>query len=138
MSFREWWEDDTHFMRRTVKNWTRGRVPLYTMTYDEATECYTERVVMMTPSDIRKVYPDALHISGRSGYYHMDIGTGQWPEAGECTAIDLYLYLVNNSIKDALFYKLKPKFFIDWKMIGLAGVAVVVVAMLYMMGVFKI
>lgn len=137
MSFREWWEDDTHFIRRTLKNWTRGRVPLYTMEYDAATECYIERVVMMTKSDIRKIYPDALHISGRSGFYHMDIGTGPWPEPGECSAIDLYLYLVNNSINDALAYKLRT-WSIDWKMLGIAGAAIAVVVVLWVMGVFSI
>lgn len=138
MSFKEWWEDDTHLVRRTIKNWTRGRVPFYTMEYDPQTECYIERVVMMTKKDIRTVYPDALHISGKPGYYHMDIGQGPWPKPGECSAIDLHLYLVNNAINDALFYKVKPAWGVDWKMLGIAGAVIAVVAALYAMGVFSL
>lgn len=140
MSIRSWWNDDRHFIPRVLKDLVYGRVGLYTIEYDEVQDVYIQRLVRMTPKDIWAVYPDAVHVTGKKDYCHMDpsMGTPQWIRKGECGAIELYHYNRNESINNALLYHESKNWVIDWKMLGIAAVAIVAVILVYASGIVSI
>lgn len=138
MTLKSWWADDGNLFPRAVRNLLHSRVKIYQMRYDAEKDCYIEHSWYETKRAIHETYPHALHVTGESAWYAMEIGTPKWSEPGTCTATDLYLYAVNHSIDDALFYKLKPRFKIDMKMIGIVVVAIVAVVFVYGSGMVKL
>lgn len=138
MSLKSWWADDAHIIPRVLKDMIYGRVGLYTVEYNPDQEVYIQRLVRMTPKEIRAVYPNALHVTGTKDYCFIDAGAPTWTRAGECGAIELCLYNNNESINNALFYSSKKSWIIDWKMVGLVVIAIVAVVLVYATGLVSL
>ena len=104
-------------------------VKLHTLDYDAQAEEY-----ILTES--RTTFPElprgAVHITGRKNEYFWD--RSPHPERdGGITAADLCLYMINNSINDALAYKWDPSQ-MDMRKILIYGIAgIVLVCVVYAM-----
>lgn len=123
----EYWADDAHFIPRCVRDWLYNRVGLYTLDYDANTEYYYLDYRHIKRADLPL---KAVHVTGagESKYYLDNVDTGEYPKPLYMTATDLYLYMVNNDISDALTNKGKIPIIMDTKTGGLIIVCVVVLA----------
>lgn len=105
------------------------------MTYDESEGNGTYHIVC-TKQDIGQVPKDALKVRGKSSTYIMDLSGGSsYLEPGKVGAIDLALWMDNNSIEEAISSLSKlGRDPIDWKQIGI--IALVGIVGIYLAYVF--
>lgn len=73
---------------------------LYEMNYEPLHDRY---LITIRKVPVTSLPADCVHVTGKKGSYFLD-KTGLWemPDPERLSAIDLYLYMVNNSISDAL------------------------------------
>lgn len=131
MTFAEWWADDSHFIPRIWRDFKLDRVGLYTLAYDEPGDVYRMDYVHIPKKDLPA---KAVHLtgSGQREWLHDTIDLDGWPKPGECNAIDLYLYMKSSAMDDALTVQKKLPFYIDTRMLIIAGAAVVGCIVLWM------
>ena len=131
-TLKDWWADDWHAVPRFVRDVALNRVGLYVLTYDAYRDVYNLDYGHIKRSDLP---PEAVHLtgSGKSEYYLDKVNTGDYPKPGYMTATDLYLYMVNNDINEALNIKRKTPFILDTKTAGIIalGVACAIGLVLY-------
>ena len=143
----KWWNDDRHFIPRFWRDLTLNRVGLYTVTYDRATDCYEQSYVHIPKKDLPV---RAVHVSGsgNSDYYLDNVqpdlydahymtddgqitkleclnSAGDYAEPLTMNATDLYLYMINNDIAEALANKRRVPIILDTKTLGLIGVLII-------------
>lgn len=86
---------------RWIRDRIQHRVGLWTYSYDpDADVCYLDYDTLR-----RKDLPaEAIGVRGMGGSeYFLDMdGRGRFPLPGHCTAVDLYNWMSNNAIDDAL------------------------------------
>ena len=101
------------------------RVTLYTLDYNETRQEYELHETITTFSELP---PDAVHVTGEKNAYLLDRVRAGQPSTG-ITASDLYLFLVNNSINDALAvnWSSKPLDLRRYAIYGIAGIILVCV-----------
>lgn len=130
-----WWADDHHAIPRFIRDWQLDRVGLYTLTFNPVTECYHLDYIHVCKKDLD---PRAVHLtgSGESEYYLDLVDTGEYPKPNYMTATDLYLYMINNDISDALTNKRKTPIILDTKTAGLIVIAIIGVAAFIIYKVF--
>lgn len=122
-----WWADDIHAIPRFYRDVVLNRVGLYTLDYDPAHEYYLMDYRHIKREDLPIT---AVHLtgSGTSKYYIDNVNTGQYPKPLYMTATDLYLYMINNDINDALTNKRKTPIIMDTKTVGLLVIAGLIAA----------
>lgn len=120
---KDWWADDYHAIPRFFRDLSLNRVGLYVLTYDAYRDVYNLDYGHVKRKDLPY---DAVHLSGagKSEYYLDKVNTGDYPQPGYMTATDLYLYMVNNDINEALNIKRKTPFILDTKTAGLIVIGV--------------
>lgn len=125
-TLKTWWDDDRHAIPRFIRDLQYNRVGLYTLTFNPVTECYH---LDYEHIEKKNLDPRAVHLtgSGESEYYLDLVDTGKFPKPNYMTATDLYLYMVNNDISDALTNKRKAPIILDTKTAGLIAIAVIAV-----------
>lgn len=122
-------DDATGRIRRIRR--IRGRrareqpVTLYMLDFNQTTKEY---VLTRETTTFSELPPGAVHVTGEKRTYFWDRCPHREPSSG-ITASDLYLYMVNNSINDALAYRFETSSIDMRKVItyGIAGVVLVCV-----------
>lgn len=101
------------------------QVTLYMLDFNQTTQEY---ILTRETTVFSELPPGAVHVTGEKRVYFWDRCPRREPSSG-ITASDLYLYMVNNSINDALAYRYDSKPVDMRKMItyGIAGVVLVCV-----------
>lgn len=125
---RRWWADDWHIVPRKWRDlvgWVLGgpnvRVGLWSMAWDEEAQAGRLDYVRIPKGELPG---HALHVSGKGWKEWMadEDGAGRFPEPGEITAVDLYLYAKSDDI-DLALNKKKP-LGVEAKTLMYAGLAV--------------
>lgn len=100
-------------------------VTLYMLDFNQTTKEY---VLTRETTVFSELPPGAVHVTGEKRAYFWDRCPHREPSDG-ITASDLYLYMVNNSINDALAYRYETSSIDMRKVItyGIAGVVLVCV-----------
>lgn len=107
-------------------------VRLQTLTYDEEAEEYT---LTDEATHFEDLPPDAVHITGKKNRYFRDlVEDPNYSDPQGIRATDLYLWMVNNSINDALAVKTKGLGDVDIKRYLVIGIgAIIGVCVIYAM-----
>jgi len=126
-SVKKWWSDDRHAIPRFIRDILYNRVGLNILSYDETADVYHLDYMHIKRADLP---PAAVHVTGggNAEYYLDTVNTGQYPKPGYMTATDLYLYMINNDINEALGNVRKTPFILDTKTAGLIVIAIAVIA----------
>lgn len=133
-SLSKWWADDAHAIPRMVRDFRDNRVGLYTLDYDTGRDVYTLDYVHVKKTELPA---DAVHVTGRNwADYFLDKVGGEFPDGTMGTAVNLHLYMQNNSISDALLWTPKKELPIDSKMLALILVAVGILGLFILGKVF--
>ena len=100
-------------------------VKLLTLDYNATTEEY---ILTESSTTFSELPPGAVHVTGRKRTYFWDRVRSYEPTSG-ITASDLNLYMVNNSINDALAFRYDGKSMDVRKVLiyGIAGIILVCV-----------
>lgn len=121
-----------HSWIRIIRDTVRGYVGVWTLNYNAFEDVYELEYKTMPKKEVPK---KAVHVTGKGEtewFLDMD-GSGEFPEPGHCTAIDLYCWSKNNALDEALNIKHKtpidPKL---WIYLGIGGLALVVIILFYM------
>lgn len=127
---KEWWADDWNFWPRTWRDLKDKRVGLWTYTYDPQSG-YDNLEYTHVPR--RDLPADALHVTGKNSEFFLDkVDSGTYPLYGQITAVDLYLWMNNNEIDQALANKKGWELPVDWHLLALAVGACVILGLLAM------
>ena len=120
---KDWWADDWHAVPRFIRDLINNRVGLYVLTYDDYHDVYNLDYGHIKRADLPR---EAVHLTGagKAEYYLDQVKAGDYPRPGYMTATDLYLYMVNNDINEALNIKRKTPFILDTKTAGLIALGV--------------
>lgn len=112
----------------------RNEVVLRTLDYDEERGEYSLRDSRLQREDLPL---DAVHVSGRKGYYFLDLVKDGVPPGEGMSAVDLNNWMINNSISEALATKGTHEMpdLRKWLPI-IAGAAIAVLALWAWMGSF--
>lgn len=95
---------------------------LYTLDYNEELERYRIGIEKVPEADVPK---DAVHVTGEKGAWFLDRSkAGDFPTGPN--AIDLNLYMVNNSINDALALQWSGMKNMDMRRIITIGIVAIV------------
>lgn len=122
--------------RRSAFRWIRDlvqhRVGHWDMSYDEENDLMHLDYTTVRREDVPL---EALHVTGKgSTEWATDrIDSGSFPEPGHCTAIDLYCWMNNNALDDALTVRHKTP--IDPKLLvyaAVGGLAVLLIMWFYL------
>ncbi len=107
-------------------------VRLQTLTYDEETEEYTLKDEATFFEDLPA---DAVHVTGKKNRYFLDlVEDPDYSDPQGIRATDLYLWMVNNSINDALAVKSKGLGELDIRRYLVIGIgAIIGVCVIYAM-----
>lgn len=107
-------------------------VKLQTLTYDDEAEEYT---LTQTPTYFEDLPPEAVHITGKKNRYFLDlVEDPDYSDPQGIRATDLYLWMVNNDINDALAVRSKGLGDVDIRRYLVIGVgAIIGVCVLYAM-----
>ena len=107
-------------------------VRLQTLTYNEETEEYT---LAETGTFFEDLPPEAVHVTGKKGRYFLDlVEDPDHSDPEGIRATDLYLWMVNNSINDALAVKDKSIGSADIRRYIVIGIGLIVgVCVIYAM-----
>lgn len=107
-------------------------VRLQTLTYDDETEEYT---LTDDATYFEDLPADAVHVTGRKNRYFLDlVEDPDYSDPQGIRATDLYLWMVNNSINDALAVKAKGLGEIDIRRYLVIGIgAIIGVCVIYAM-----
>ena len=124
---KEWWNDDRHAIPRFIRDIQLDRVGFYVLSYDDWRDVYNLDYKHIKRADLP---PEAVHLSGSgdSEYYLDKVNTGDYPKPGYMNATDLYLYLINNDIRDANNVKRKTPFILDTKTAGIIVIGILAFA----------
>lgn len=153
------WHDDRYFVPRFIRDFVYNRVGLWTASYveEDGREYYRLDYVHVPR---RELPAEAVHLSGGGNqeFFHMliphgvyvphvlladgsvcelpPIEAGQYPKPLHLTATDLYLWLVNHDISDALTNQGKSRIIMDTKTLGVVGIGIIaaIVAAWLLMG----
>ena len=130
------WNDDRYLIPRKIRDLKDNRVGLYTLFYNAQNETYAQFYEHVPKKDLPA---EAVHISGKQGKeYIIDyVDAGKYPKPGYTNATDLYLYMMNNDIDDALTNVRKP-LPIDTKYLAYIGIAVLAVVFIYASGLVSL
>lgn len=106
----------------------KGRVELYTLSYDEDLGQEGAYVLSRESVSRKRIPMEAVHVTGRgSSAWFLDTVRGsQMPAPGHATAIDLYCWFKNNSLDNSL--NIKGKLGLDKKLLTYIGIGVIAVA----------
>ena len=133
---KDWWRDDRHAIPRFIRDITLNRVGLNVLTYDAVADVYHLDYMHVRRADLP---PAAVHVTGggNAEYYLDMVQAGDYPKPGYMNATDLYLYMINNDISEALTNVRKPPFIMDTKtagliLLGIVAAAAVIVFKLFM------
>lgn len=107
-------------------------VKLQTLTYDEEAEEYT---LTEKATFFEDLPPEAVHITGKKNRYFLDrVEDPDYSDPQGIRATDLYLWMVNNSINDALAVKNKGLGDVDIRRYLVIGIgAIIGVCVIYAM-----
>lgn len=128
---KDWWNDDRHALPRFVRDVQLDRVGYYVLTYNPETEENRLDYEHIRRADLNSC---AVHLSGSGDReYFRDLDdAGEYPKPGYMNATDLYLYLVNNDLRDANNVKRKTPFILDTKTAGLIVLALAAFAVVFL------
>ena len=108
--FKAYWADDWHALPRICRDislWLKGpqwaRVGLWNITWDEQTQMQQMDYTRVSRKDLP---PEAVHVTGKGWReYAVDNDrSGHYPQPGELTAVDLYLFAKTDAFdEDSLF-----------------------------------
>ncbi len=107
-------------------------VRLQTLTYDEEADEYT---LTDEATFFEDLPPDAVHVTGKKNRYFRDlVENPAYSDPDGIRATDLYLWMVNNSINDALAVKNKTLKEIDIRRYIVIGIGLIIgVCVIYAM-----
>ena len=120
-----------------IKEWRKqcylnARVNLITLTFNEEREEYTMEYTVCKRRDLPL---DAVHVTKKKGYYFVDMTSKDAVPVvnhPQCTAVDVNLFMENNSITDALKMQWMNGSPLDMKkvlVIAVIGIIVCVIVM---------
>lgn len=132
MPFKDWWADDRHFIPRIWRDIKEDRVGLYTFTRDDENNIYHLDYVRIPRRDLPL---KAIHVTGTGDgeWFHDLVDSGPWPQPGEFAATDYYLHAKSTALDDALAIPKKLPFYIDTKMVVIAGLAIGAIIIVWIM-----